>query len=385
MKLYIVGGMLRDLLLGRRPRDPDHAFAGSDEEFVQTYPDARKINASFSVFEAQHKEYARLRGTCIEEDLFARDFTINALAMDEKGMLFSHPRAFSDLKNGVIRACGPDSLSIDPGRVFRAARFAAEFPAFSVDSALFEQLEAIGKTAALSCLPAERVAKEFLKALAAPCPGRFFQILHKGRCLLPWFREFDAAARLPAGPWPWHTGTTLEHIMETMNAAVRYASRADRQLAAYMASVHDIGKILSDPARLPAHHGHDRKGEMLAEALAIRLKLPKKFKITGKIAARWHMTASNYATLRPGTKVELLVRLHQHNILRPFFAMLCADASRPGREAPDFSAQAAQDLECILGIHLPTHLQNQGKQSAAWLKSLRGQALAQKYAMPSPR
>ncbi len=385
MKLYIVGGMLRDLLLGRRPRDPDHAFAGSDEEFVQTYPDARKINASFSVFEAQRKEYARLRGTCIEEDLFARDFTINALAMDEKGILFSHPHTFSDLKDGVIRACNPDSLSIDPGRVFRAARFAAELPAFSIDSTLFEQLEAIGKTAALSRLPAERVSKEFLKALAAPCPGRFFQILRKGRCLLPWFREFDAAASLPAGPWPWHAETTLEHIIETMNAAVRHASRADRQLAAYMASVHDIGKILSDPNRLPAHHGHDRKGETLAETLAIRLKLPKKFKIAGKIAARWHMTASNYTTLRPGTKVELLMRLHQHNILRPFFAMLCADASRPGREASDFSAQAAQDLECILGIHLPKHLQDQGKQSAAWLKSLRGQALAQKYAMASPK
>lgn len=378
MKLYVVGGTLRDMLLGRAPRDPDIAFSGSVEEFLQAYPDARKINASFPVFGVRRGEYARLRAGSIEEDLLARDFTINALAMDEKGRLFSHPKSFSDLKSGIIRPCGPNSLELDPGRVFRAARFAAEFPTFTLAPSLLEQLQAIGAAKTLGLLPAERVAGEFLKALETPRPGRFFKVLLQGNCLSPWFKELERAAALPAGPRPWHTGSVFEHITDTMNNAARHAPKAIKRPATYMAFIHDIGKVLSDPAKLPAHHGHDRKGEDLAVTVATRLRLPGRFKSMGKAAARWHMTASQYTSLRPGTKVELLMDLHRLDILRPFFAMVRADASRRGRNVPDLTPMAEHDLECILTVHLPKHLRDQGESSAIHLKALRAQALAER-------
>lgn len=284
---------------------------------------------------------------------------------------------FWDIRDGFIQLCRADALEEDPAQVFCVARLAACNPECTLPPALLARLQAVGQTRALEHIPPERIANELLLALSGPYPDRFLHVLHAGRCLCPWFHEFECAAVIPAGPRPWHTGSILEHILTVMRATTRYAPQEHAQMAAYMALMHDIGKIHSDPAALPKHHGHDRKGEPIASDIAARLMLSEPFKAAAGIAARWHMIAARYDILRPGTKVDLLMKLHRHNLTQPFFAMVRADAFRPGREGPDFLPQAERDLARILDIPLPERLHNGKQILPAHIRALQAQALAQ--------
>lgn len=372
MRCYVVGGAVRDMLLGRRPKEHDVVFFGEDEELLRVYPKAKAVGQFHEIFLVGDTEFSRARGADIHEDLAARDLTINALALDEDGRLFAHPQALEDLRRGLLRPASAEALDQDPVRVFRAARFAAELPDFQAAPELLADMERLARTEVANGLAAERVAGELLKALGAPRPSRFIELLHRTNNLAPWFAELVPTAKLPAGPPSYHSGSILDHLMETMNRA------AGDPLTVWMAMVHDLGKTETPSDLLPHHYGHEERGVRLAQALAERLRLSGRHLTAARLACRFHMKAARYFELRPAAKVDMLMPLHTADLLERL-ARLCQADRGPERDAEGLDAlpQAMrQDLDRILAIRLPPEQRNLGEESGRRLRELRCQALA---------
>lgn len=374
MDIFLVGGAVRDMLLGRPPGGArDFVFFGTDEDFLSRYPTARRAGKTFPVYIHQGREYARARGADIDEDLAARDLTINALALGvtgaQAGLVHAHPRALADLHDGVLRPCSATAMAEDPLRVFRAARFAAALPAFRPHPELLGQMREAAAKGRLAGLTAERVGAELQKACAAPRPGNFLRLLAAAGCLGSWFAELAPATDIAAGPRPWHDESVLEHTAQVMD---RLAADSAGPMAVYMALCHDLGKVLTDPANWPHHYGHEKLGRQPARALGERLKLPGRWIDAGEAASGLHMKAGCYQELRPGKRVDLLHRLHGLDLAEELFALVKADGDL------DFRAEAAGDLAAMLAVKLPARARNLGQASGRRLRVLRCQALARK-------
>jgi tRNA nucleotidyltransferase (CCA-adding enzyme) len=136
-----------------------------------------------------------------------------------------------------------------------------------------------------------------------------------------------------------------------------------------MGFTHDLGKILTPENRLPRHYGHDLEGVPLAEAAALRLRMPNEYKAAGMKAARWHMTAARYGQLRPGTRVDLLMDLHLSGTLEPLFGLVLAD------HGEDYAKRARKELAAILPVRLAPEDMNHGAESGEKLRMLRAQVL----------
>lgn len=363
MELYLVGGAVRDLLLGRGPTELDFAFDGNMDAFLAAHPDAVRVGKSVSVCLWRGRECMPLRGGTMTSDLQARDLTINAMALDSAGRLYMHPMAVEDLRGRLLRPASPTALTDDPARIFRLARFAARWPDWRIDGEAFAQMRAV-KPDALAALPPERVGKEMLKALAAPRPARFFRVLAQGGCLLPWFTEHEQARHIPAGPRQWHRKSVLGHSLRLMDLL------AGDAMAVWMALCHDLGKIATDPALLPHHYGHEARGVALTQNLAKRLRLPVAYAKGGALAAEEHMKAGMFPTLRAGTRRDLLWRVERLGFTRPFWKLADADSNAP------VSALAYPDLEAIAAVRLPQEWHDRGEDSARKLRDLQCQALA---------
>jgi len=380
MEIYLVGGAVRDLLLGRPVTDRDYLVDHADHAlFLGRYPTARLVGKSFPVFILDGSEYAWPRGGSLTRDLELRDLTVNAMALDQRGMLHAHPKALNDLQARILRPCSPSSIADDPVRAFRAARFAAQFPDFSASPELTDQMQDASTRGLLAGHAAERVGREMLKALSAPKPSRFFELLKRTGCLSPWFEEVLACVDVPAGPAPYHDRDVFGHVCQVMDRA------AADPLLAWMALAHDLGKAITPPERWPSHHGHEEAGEALAEALGLRLRLPRLFIDAGAMAAAEHMRARNYAGLRPGTKVDLLMRLEARKLTTRMFRLALADgAGRPpsglaaggGIDPGEVSRQARRDLRAIRKVRLPEDKKDLGEASGELLRQLRCEAIA---------
>ena len=366
IQYYLVGGAVRDLLWGRLPTECDYAFSGSAEDFVQANPSACKVGRrDVQVFIMDGQEFMPLHGGTPESDLHRRDLTVNALALDENGLLYAHPMALADLEQRILRAASPHAFADDPARVFRLARFAALYPGCVVDPATLEQARSVAVTEAFRALPAERVGRELLKALNGPEPGRCITVLHEAGALEHWFAELAGADGIPAGPPQYHTHHVLGHLIEVMNRC------AGDAMAAWMGLCHDLGKVLTDPEILPHHYGHEATGMDAAERLAERLAMPNLHKKAGILASKLHMKAGKYETLRIGTRVDLLLEVHQARLHEPFWRLVRADSGRDLRPVVD------RDLALLLAVRLPEHYRNKGEKSGVYLRELRCRALAE--------
>lgn len=364
MKFYLVGGAVRDMLLGISPKEYDFVFTGAVEEFISCNPTARRAGNDFAICILKGIEYAPIRGKTIDEDLTFRDLTINALALDETSRIYSLPDTFHDLQRKILRPASKTAFLQDPLRIFRVARFAAEFPDFSVHSDTYAQMKQVAKLGLLESLTPERVGAEFLKAIGATQPGRFLEILDQASCLSPWFLELSRMSSIPAGPIQYHSNDCLAHVVNTVNKC-----RGDIT-ACYMALCHDLGKQETKKELLPRHIGHEKRGEELAERLGQRLRLSTHLIKAGMIASRLHMKAGLYPTLRIGTKVDLLHSLHRQRVLKSFFRMIEADSGH------NYLPQAQADLKVILSVTLPPELQDLGEESGKRLRELRCLALS---------
>ncbi|MFP4072347.1 MAG: tRNA nucleotidyltransferase [Desulfovibrionales bacterium] len=364
MKILLVGGAVRDLLLGRRVRDMDFlVLDGDEQEFVRAFPEAQKVGRHFPVFLYQGGEFSFPRGEGIDQDLSARDLTINAMALDEEGNLFAHPKALEDLAERRLRPASDTSLDEDPLRVVRSARIWAELPEFSPSAELVEAMKRAGSKERLAKIPRERIASECLKGFQAKRPGNFLRLLYRAKTLSPWFEEFGRSDEIPAGPRPHHSESVLEHVCSVMDALARHSLRV------WMGMCHDLGKTATDPQLLPHHYGHEVRGADMAEALGNRLGLPNRFITAGRIAAGRHMTGGQYPKLRPGTRVDLLSELAARELMEEFFAVVRAD------HGEDFLDAAKRDLETIQSVHLPPEDRDLGPASGEKLRQMRAQAL----------
>jgi tRNA nucleotidyltransferase (CCA-adding enzyme) len=367
MKRYLVGGAVRDRLLGRPEGDRDYVVVGATlDAFLAAHPKAKTVGRHGKVaYIVDGCEYVLAEN--LDDDLARRDLTVNALALDEKtGEVVGLPGAREDLANRVLRPVSEANFFDDPLRVYRAARFAAVFPEFTVHPETPRIMRAVGAAGRLAGLPAERVGAEVRKACAAAKPGRFLTLLAETDTLSPWLAELAPAADIPAGPAPFHHGPVLAHLCEVMD---RLAAVSAGELAVWMGLAHDLGKTATDPARWPHHYGHEALGMALAERLAQRLRLPDRHRQAAVLAARWHMTLGRYPELRAGTQVDILTALHAARLTREMALLVAAD------QGPELIDTLEADLTTILAVRLPDEQRDQGEKSAQVLHSLRAAAL----------
>ena len=365
MRFYLVGGAVRDLLLGRPISDRDYLVTGCNrEEFLRAFPAAQEVGRTFPIFWLDRTEFSFPRAASLSDEVKTRDLTVNAQLLDDQGNLTCHPMGLDDLRDRILRPASPHALLDDPLRAFRAARFYAQLPDFTPHDALKKAMKQAAATGSLARLPADRVGNEVRKALKAVAPGNFLRLLAETDCLSPWLAELKSADAIPAGPPAHHDSDVLEHICRIMDKLAGDETRT------WMGLCHDLGKTLTQKEKLPHHHGHDHAGIELAESLADRLRLPNTLKTAGMKAARWHMIAARYDELRPETKVDLLMDAHLSGVLSPLFRLVLAD------HGVDYEQRAQADLESILKVSLRPKDRNLGEESGRRLRQMRAETLA---------
>ncbi len=349
MQTYLVGGAVRDALLGLPVKERDWVVVGAQPDDL-TRDGYRLVGRDFPVFlhPATHEEYALARterktgpgyrgfetrsspDVTLEEDLRRRDLTINAMARDPGGALIDPYGGARDLEARLLRHVS-EAFAEDPVRILRVARFAARFAplGFRVapeTMALMRRMVAAGEAAAL--VP-ERVWQETAKALAEPAPAAFLAVLHESSALEVVFPEL---ARLYGVPQPplWHPEIdTGVHVGLVLEAAARLTPLPRVRFAAL---VHDLGKGTTPPSAWPKHVGHEERGARLIVALAERLRVPNDFRELAVLVARHHGLCHRALELRASTVLELLE--HCDALRRPErFAefLLACEADMRGR------------------------------------------------------
>jgi tRNA nucleotidyltransferase (CCA-adding enzyme) len=366
MKTYIVGGAVRDRLLGLPVADRDYVVVGAtpDEMVALGY---QPVGRDFPVFlhPVTHEEYALARTerksghgykgfkvyatpeVTLEEDLLRRDLTVNAIAEDETGALIDPYGGQRDLIARIFRHVSA-AFAEDPVRILRVARFAARFADFSVapeTNALMRQMVDSGEVDAL--VP-ERVWQEVARGLMEGRPSRMFQVLRDCGALARLFPEIDRLFGVPQPPEHHPEVDTGAHIMLVIDWAARQGLSLPVRFAAL---THDLGKGVTPPELWPKHHGHEAKSVELVRALSERIRVPADCRDLAVAVARDHGNVHRAQELRPGTLVELLERVDAFRRPDRFEEFLqaceCDFRGRPGFEGrpfptPDYLRHALQ-------------------------------------------
>jgi tRNA nucleotidyltransferase (CCA-adding enzyme) len=351
--VYLVGGAVRDELLGLPQREKDWVLTGCtpDELLAEGY---RQVGASFPVFlhPETGEEYALARterkqghgyhgfavdfhpGVTLEEDLARRDLTINAMARDSRGRLIDPFGGSRDLQGRVLRHVSP-AFREDPLRVLRVARFAARFAplGFRVDPDTLELMREITASGELEHLVPERVWSEIAAAMATAEPGRFVQVLRDCGALAVLLPEVDRLFGVPQ-PVEHHPEVdTGAHVLLALNLA---ADSGATPQAVFALLLHDLGKGLTPAAELPRHLGHDVKGVPLVEAACARLRAPGSWRELALLVCRLHLRAHRMGEMRPAALMRLLEDaglLRKPELLTDFLAACEADyRGRQGRQ-----------------------------------------------------
>ncbi len=326
MQIYLVGGAVRDSLLGLPVTERDYVVVGSeaqtllDQGFVPVgrdfpvflHPETKEEYALARIERKQGKGYTGFAcyaapDVTLEQDLLRRDLTINAIAQDQDGQIYDPYGGVADLNNRVLRHISP-AFSEDPLRVLRVARFAARFHhlGFYIAPETLALMRKLSRSGELNHLTPERVWKELEKVLSGRNPQIFFEILHDCEALSVLLPEVDALFGVPARP-DWHPEVdTGIHVM----MALREASQRSDELAVRFATLcHDLGKACTPPHILPSHHGHGERGTPLIRALCQRLKVPNECRDLALLVSELHSLVHTALQLRPATMLKLFDRL----------------------------------------------------------------------------
>lgn len=326
MDTYLVGGAVRDDLLGLPPGDRDWVVVGATP---QRMLDAgfKPVGRDFPVFlhpltgeehalaRTERKSGRGHRGfvvdadpsVTLEEDLRRRDFTINAIARDAQGNLVDPYGGVDDIDARVLRHVGP-AFAEDPLRVLRAGRFMARFAplGFSVAAETLSLMRQMAASGELDALVPERVWQELRKALAAPQPSAFLATLHACGALAAILPEVDALYGVPQRAEYHPEVDTGAHQQLVSDMAARLAPGDD--LVGFAALTHDLGKALTPHHVLPKHIGHEHAGLKPLAALCERLKVPLEHRRLAEAVCREHLNVHRLAELRDATVFELLER-----------------------------------------------------------------------------
>jgi tRNA nucleotidyltransferase (CCA-adding enzyme) len=323
MDTYLVGGAVRDRLLGRPHVERDFVVVGAtpDELLALGY---RPVGKDFPVFlhPDTGEQYALARterktgpgyygfatrfapDVTLEQDLARRDLTINAMAQSVTGEIIDPYGGQRDLAARLLRHVSPAFVE-DPLRVLRVARFAARFAplGFSVAPETLALMRAIVTDGEMAALVPERVWVETERALGAASPATYIEVLRACGALAAVLPEVDALFGVPQ-PEKWHPEVdTGIHTLQVLEVAAELSGETTVRFAAL---VHDVGKGLTPREQWPRHIGHEETGAGLIERLAERLRLPNEHRDLGVLVARHHARVHRVAEQRPGTILELL-------------------------------------------------------------------------------
>jgi tRNA nucleotidyltransferase (CCA-adding enzyme) len=361
MQVYLVGGAVRDRLLGREVSERDWVVVGAtpaELERAGYLPVGRdfpvflhpKTREEYALARLERKVAPGYRGfttvfspdVTLEDDLRRRDLTINAMAQDNSGNVIDPYHGRADLDARLLRHVS-EAFVEDPVRILRVARFAARYAplGFRVADetmALMRQMVADGEADALV---AERVWAETEKALGEPCPDVFISVLRECGALKVVYPEVDALFGVPQ-PVKWHpeVDTGVHQLL-----ALREAVKADGGLAVRFAVLmHDLGKAATPADKLPSHHGHEDAGVALVEQLCTRLRVPNHLRELAVITARFHTHVHRALELRADTVVKTLEAcdaLRRPDRFADFLLACEADArGRTGLEAREYPQRA---------------------------------------------
>jgi tRNA nucleotidyltransferase (CCA-adding enzyme) len=355
VKIYRVGGSVRDELLGRKVADRDFVVVGATPEQM-TAAGYRPVGSDFPVFlhPQTNDEYALARterksgrgyrgfvfhttpDVTLEADLARRDLTINAIARDDDGTLIDPHGGVADLRAGILRHVSP-AFAEDPLRVLRVARFAARF-GFSVAPETEALLREIAAGGELATLTAERVWQELAKALMEARPSLFFEVLRRCGALGQLLPEVDALFGVPQPPAHHPEIDTGVHLMLALDFS---AAAGDPLAVRYAVLAHDLGKATTEPAQWPRHVAHEARSVALARQLSERLRVPADCAELARLAARYHGDVHRADELRVTTLLDLLLAtdaLRRPERLDGLLRACAADAlSRPDRGGESYA------------------------------------------------
>jgi tRNA nucleotidyltransferase (CCA-adding enzyme) len=348
VRVFRVGGSVRDELLGRAVVDRDYVVVGATPE-IMLASGFRPVGRDFPVFlhPETNEEYALARterkhgrgyrgfeffaspDVTLEEDLLRRDVTINAMARGEDGALVDPFGGQVDLAAGMLRHVSA-AFAEDPLRVLRVARFAARF-GFAVAPQTEAFMREIVASGELATLAAERVWQELARGLMEPHPSRMIAVLRECGALEALLPEVSALFGVPQPPAHHPEIDTGVHVCQALDwAAAHGQSLASR----YAILTHDLGKARSRPEELPRHIAHEQRSARLAARLSDRLRVPQDCRDIAQMVARRHGVVHRAAELRPATMLELLLgvdALRRPERLRAMIDACAADdCSRPG-------------------------------------------------------
>jgi tRNA nucleotidyltransferase (CCA-adding enzyme) len=320
LKIYCVGGAVRDRLLGLPVQDHDWVVVGAAPEDMAARG-FRPVGKDFPVFlhPDTHEEYALARterktapgykgfvihaapDVTLEQDLLRRDFTVNAIAEDADGKLVDPYGGWADLRAGILRHVSP-AFAEDPVRILRAARFVARF-GFSIAPETLELMRSMVSNGEVDALVAERVWQELARGLMEKTPSRFFATLRECGALARVLPELDALFGVPQ-PVQYHPEIDCgTHTMLVLDDAAQHDYALEVRFAAL---THDLGKGNTPKDILPRHIGHEARSVELLHGLCERLRAPGECRDLALLVARYHGDVHRARELRPDTIVRLL-------------------------------------------------------------------------------
>ena len=323
MQIYLVGGAVRDRLLGLVVKDRDWVVVGSNpQEMLDS--GYKSVGKDFPVFlhPDSKEEYALARterktkagyhgfefdasGVTLEQDLGRRDLTINAIAEDEQQNLIDPYNGASDIKNLVLRHVSP-AFAEDPVRILRICRFLARFHylGFTIAKETLQLMRDMVAAGEVDALVPERVWQETHKALGERNPEQFILALRECGALKVLFPEIDRLFGVPQVKEYHPEVDTGIHVMMVMQQCCLLTQNTVTRFAAL---THDLGKGITPANILPHHYDHEETGVPLVKALCERLKVPNEYRQLAELTCRYHTHVHRAFELKPKTLLKVLM------------------------------------------------------------------------------
>ncbi len=346
MKIYLVGGAVRDQLLELPVKDHDWVVVGGTPEFMLN-EGYKQVGADFPVFlhPKTKEEYALARterkkgkgylgfecyaapDVSLEDDLKRRDLTINAMASAD-GVIIDPYSGQDDLKQKVLRHVS-EAFSEDPLRVLRVARFAARFHhlGFTVANETLTLMKQLVDDGELQHLAAERVWQESARALGEKSPWVYFEVLRSCGALHVLLPELDALFGIPQPEKHHPEIDTGLHSLLSLQAACQLSEETPVRFAAL---IHDLGKGLTPQSEWPQHKGHEKRSLPLVKALCDRLKAPNNIRSLALLAAEYHTHVHRAFELKASTLLKVIRSSDAFRNVEKFeqFLLVCESDSK---------------------------------------------------------
>ena len=359
MQIYLVGGAVRDQLLGLPVKDRDWVVVGADADELlrQGY---QPVGKDFPVFlhPKTREEYALARterktakgyagfafyadkSITLEQDLLRRDLTINAMAQDVLGCLIDPFGGQSDLQHKILRHVSP-AFAEDPVRILRTARFAARY-GFAVAPETMQLMRDMVAAGEVDALVAERVWQELAKGLMEANPRRMIEILRECGALAILLPEVNALFGVPQRADYHPEIDTGEHTLLVLQRAAALGLTLPER---YAALLHDVGKALTPPDILPKHIGHDRRGVAPIRQINQRWRVPKPCGELAELVCEYHIQIHNIGNIKSAGKIiKLLKKMDAFRRSERFQAALnvcqCDRQGRLGKAEADYPQRA---------------------------------------------